>query len=189
MIFDVLKDLKEKGGGVYIVRARGDALEIIPRGTNEQVYHFDISDNVVRVRESFDVSKTATRVKVIGQGKEEGKQHVDAVIDGRTDLGIRQRIYQRSNKESVEDAEKAAKKILEEQGVERKTSLETVDIPFIRKGDKIRLRNSLGEAYFFVKSIRHNAATQKMTLELDYDVEGNKDSGYEIAASSETRDE
>jgi len=70
MIADVLKDLKEKGGGVYFVRAKGGVIQIIPRGTNEIVYHFDTEDNLVRVQESFDVSQIVTRVQVVGKSKE-----------------------------------------------------------------------------------------------------------------------
>ena len=78
MIADVLKDLKEKGGGVYFVRAKGGVIQIIPRGTNEIVYHFDTEDNLVRVQESFDVSQIVTRVQVVGKSKEEGHQKIEA---------------------------------------------------------------------------------------------------------------
>ena len=74
----------------------------------------------------------------------------------------------------------AAKKLLDENGVQRKTSLEAPDVPFVRKGDKIRIRSSLGEGYFFVKSIRHDAPQMKMTMELD-----TAESEYEIAKTDE----
>lgn len=189
MIQDVLKDIKEKGGGVYMVRVEGDTIKIIPRGTNETVYHFDIDNDLIRVRESFDVSKAATQIKIVGKQREEGKQKVESVVEGDKSLGTRTRIYLKGDKETVSEAETAAKKILDEQGgAERKTSIEAPDIPAIRKGDKIRMRNSLGEAYFFIKSITHNALTQKMRAELDYDTEGNAGAGYTIAANSETKD-
>lgn len=167
MIADVLKDLKEKGGGEYFIRAKEGVIEIIPRGTNETIYHFDIDDNVVRVKESFDASKVVTKVKVVGKEKSEGHQAVESVVEGDTTLGTRQVIYRRKDKETLEEAETAAKKILDENGVQRKTSLEAPDVPTIRKGDKIRVRSSVGENYFFVKSIRHDAPQMKMTMELD----------------------
>ena len=87
---------------------------------------------------------------------------------------MRQIIYERSDKTSLEEAETAAKKILEEQGdAKHEVSIEAPDIPTMRKGDRIRVRSSTGEGYFFIKSIRHNAATQKMTFELDEDKEKN----------------
>lgn len=187
MIADVLKDLKEKGGGVYFLRSNQGVLEIIPRGTNETIYQFDISENLSSVKESFDASKLATKVKVVGKQREEGHRNVDAIVEGRTDLGVRQLIYQRGDKESLQEAETAAKKLLDERGVERKTSIDAPDIPFLRKGDRVRVKNSLGESYFFVKAIRHNAAQAKMTVELDEDKEKNKEAGtsYDTAWADE----
>ena len=189
MVADVLKDLKEKGGGTYFLRAREGIVEIIPRGTNETIYHFDIDYNAVRVTDSFDSSDTVTKVKVVGKQREEGKQHVDSVVEGRTDLGTRQVIYARDDKTTLEEAEKAAKKILDENGIKRKTSVEAPDVPSMRKGDRIRLRSSVGEGFFFVKSIRHDAPQQKMTMELDYDKEYSQQQGlenYDIAARDES---
>ena len=189
MIADVLKDLKEKGGGTYFLRAKEGVIEIIPRGTNETVYHFDIDDNAVRISESFDSSDTVTKVKVVGKQKEEGHQHVDSIVEGRTDLGTRQVIYQRDDKTTLEEAEKAAKKILDENGIKRKTNLEVPDIPFMRKNDRIRVRSSVGEGYFFVKSIMHSVPQQTMRLELDYDKKYSEEQGlevYDLAATDES---
>lgn len=176
-IEEVLEDLKEKSGNVYFVRAKNGIVQIIPRGTNETIYHFDIDDNLVRVEEDFDVSAIVTRVQVVAKGKEEGHQKIEATIDGKTDLGVRQVIYERGNKTTLEEAEKAAKKILEEQGnAKHDVSIESPDIPTLRKGDRIRVRGSNEQdMYYFVKSIRHNAASQRMTLELDEDKEMNNE--------------
>lgn len=190
MIEDVLKDLKEKGGGVYFMRAKGGVIQIIPRGSNETIYHFDIDDNVVRVRESFDASEMVTRVKVVGKSKDEGHQAIEATVDGKTEYGTRQVIYQRGDKESLEEAQTAAKKILDEQGdIRRKTNLESPDLPTLRKGDRIRIRSSTGQAYFLIKSIRHDAAQMKMSAELDYDKGYSETQGtpaYDLAKTDES---
>lgn len=181
VIADVLKDLKEKTHEEYFIRAKEGVIEITPRGTNETIYHFDIDSNVTRVRESFDASKVVTKVKVVGKEKTEGHQALESVVEGNTELGTRQVIYRRHDKETLEEAESAAKKLLDENGVQRKTSLEAPDVPSLRKGDKIRLHSSLGDGFFYVKSIRHDAPQMKMTLELDA-----AESEYETAGTSET---
>ncbi|MBQ4494587.1 MAG: hypothetical protein II968_02360 [Selenomonadaceae bacterium] len=189
MLTDVLKDIKEKDSGVYFIRAKDGVIQIIPRGTNETVYHFDVASNLVRVNESFDVSNIVTRVLVVAKSREEGHQSIEATVDGKTEYGTRQVIYTRPDKESLEEAEKAAKKILDEQGdVKRKTSVEAPDLPTFRKGDRVRIGSSVGEGYFFVKSIRHNAVSQKMTFELDEDKEKNKSVGvnYDTGAGDES---
>lgn len=189
MLTDVLKDLKEKTGKVYFIRARAGVIEIIERGTNETIYDFDIENNLVKVSDSFDASKLVTKVKVVGKQREEGHQHVDAVVEGRTDLGERQVIYARDDKTNLEEAQKAAKKILDENGIKRKISIEAPDLPTLRKGDRIRLRSSLGEGFFLIKSIRHDAAQMKMNAELDYDKKYSEEQRlevYDLAQGSET---
>lgn len=178
MVADILKDLKERGGGVYFIRARQGVIEIIPRGTNETIYHFDVADNVVRTQESFDASSIVTRVKVVGKQRAEGKQKVEATVDGRTDLGVRQVIITRNDKETLEETQTAAKKILDEFGsVKHELSIEAPDLPTMRKGDLIRATSSTGTSYFHVKSIRHDAAQMKMNLELDEAKDKNKEFG------------
>lgn len=189
IVQDVLKDLKEKNHKVYFLRAKAGILEIIERGTNEQVYDFDIETNLVRVRDTFDADNLVTKVKVVAKSRDEGHQHVDSVVEGRTDLGVRQVIYMRDEKATLEDAEKSAQKILNENGIKRVTQIESADLPILRKGDRIRLKNSLGEGYFLVKSIRHDAARATMSADLLYDKEYSESQNlpiYDLAGGSET---
>ena len=169
MIDDVLKDIREQGKGEYFIRASKGKIEIVKRGDNSVVWHFDAGDNLTKVTESFDASKTVTKVKVVGKSKAEGHPSIEATVNGKTEYGTRQVIYERPHNESAGDAEKSARKILDEQGEpKRKVTIETVDVPTLRKNDKIRVKSSLGTSYFTVKSIRHNCVNHTMNLELDY---------------------
>lgn len=183
MIADILRDLKEKTGNDYFIRAKAGVIEILPRGTNDTVYHFDIDDNIIKAKQSLDASKAVGKVKILGAEKTEGHPSVESVIEGDSSFGSRQVIYRRKNKETLSEAEAAAKKLLKENGVQFKTTLEAPDVPHLRKGDKIRIRSSVGEGFYFVKSIRHDAAQQKMTLELDA-LKGE----YDIAETTELTD-
>ena len=170
MIDDVLKDIREQGGGEYFVRASKGVVEIVKRGSNSTVYHFDAGDNLIKVTESFDASKTVTKVKVVGKSDAEGHPSVEATVNGKTQYGTRQIIYERPHNETAAEAEKSARKILDEQGnPKRKTTIEATDVPFLRKNDRIRVHSSLGKSYFIVESIRHNCVSHLMTLELGYD--------------------
>lgn len=186
MLEDVLVDVKEKGGGTFFIRAKEGSVQLIPRGTNETIYHFDVEDNLVRTEESFDVSAIVTRVLVVAKGTEEGHQKIESTVDGKVELGVRQVIYERDSKTTLQEAEKAAKKILEEQGdAKHDLSIESPDLPALRKGDRIRVRGSNEQdMFYFIKSIRHNAANQKMTLTLDEDKERN--AAYDTAHQDES---
>ena len=189
IVEDVLKDIKEAGKGEFFVRASKGKVQILKRGQNSTVCHFDISDNATKVSESFDASKLVTQVQVVAKSKDEGHPAIEQTVNGKSsDYGTRKIIYERPSNETSADAEKAAKKILDENGEpKRKISIEAPDVPILRKGDKIRVRSSLGMSYFFVKSVSHNAASQKMTLELDYSKDDDKsqlNQNYSLADGS-----
>ena len=169
IIEDVLKDIREAGKGEFFIRATGGKIEIIKRGDNSTVWHFDIDENILKVSETFDASKLVTKVKVVGKSKDEGHPAIEQTVNGKTEYGERAIIYERPNNETSGDAEKAAQKILKEQGdIKRNVRIESPDVPTLRKGDKIRVRSSLGTSFYFVKSVNHNAVTRKMNCELDY---------------------
>lgn len=185
MIEDVLQDIKEKSGDVYFVQARQGTVFILPRGTNETTLHFDVDYNLTRTEESLDISGIVTRVLVVAKSKEEGHQKIEQTVDGKIDLGVRQVIYVRGDKTTLEEAEKAAKKILSEQGeVKHDVTVEGTDMPSIRKGDRIRVRSTSGQGYFFISSIQHAAATQRMRMTLIEDKEMNTQ--YETAHQDES---
>ena len=75
----------------------------LPTTPNEQIWDFDIDSNLVSVHDSFDSTDTVTKVKVVGKQTSEGKQHVDSIVEGRTDIGTRQVIYNRNDKTTLEE--------------------------------------------------------------------------------------
>ncbi len=168
IVLSVLDDVKKHGGGSYFARAKEGIVQIIARGSNETIYHFDIEDNVTDIRDSFQADSIVTRVKIVGKTIDDGHPSVEAVKDGRTEFGIRQVILERQNDKNLADAEKTAEEILKECGrIKRRTSIIAPDLPTLRKGDKIRLRSGLEQGYFYVKAVRHNATDGKMNVELD----------------------
>ena len=193
MLQKIFDDVKQKGGGVYFARAKEGKVEIIARGANEDIYHFDEKDNAVSAKDSFDSGSIVTRVIVIGKTDEEGHQAIEATVEGKTEFGIRQAIVERQHSKSLEQATEAANQLLRERGaIKRKTTITAPDLPFLRKGDRIRVRAGTVLGYFFIKSIRHNAEDQKMTLEIDEDKEKNKETqtdnglGGAVTDSNET---
>ena len=176
MLQKIFNDVKQKNGGIYFARAREGKVEIIARGMNEDIYHFDESDNTVSAKDSFDSGSIVTRVIIVGKSDKEGHQSVEATVDGKMEYGVRQAIVERESSKTLEQATDAANQLLRERGaLKRKTTLVAPDVPFLRKGDRIRVRAGTVLGYFFVKSVRHNADDQKMTLDIDEDKEKNKE--------------
>ena len=93
MITKTLKDAKEHGAGSYFMRAKEGRVQIIQRGGNEDIYHFDVDNNLVQTSENFSAGSIVTRVLILAKSKDEGHQKIEATIDGKTQYGIRQVIY------------------------------------------------------------------------------------------------
>lgn len=167
IILEILDDARKKGKGKYIPRASKGKVDIIPRGSNEDVYVFQ-ADNTISMSQLIDTSSLITRVKIIGKSKKSKKQKVEATVNGLTEYGIRQRIYNRGSDESLKAAKSAGKEILNNEGrITEELTLQSPDVPFIRKGDLVYVIAEGEKDYYYVKSIQHSADTFSMTMTLE----------------------
>lgn len=167
IILDLLDDAKKKSSGKYIIRGTKGKVDIVPRGGNKTIYVFQVN-NTVSVSESMSIADLVTRVKVLGQANDEGNSSVDAVLNGLTQYGVRQRIYTRGADEDLESAKTAAQEILNESGnIVKEISVQGPDVPVIRKGDLIYLIAGTSRDYFYVKGVRHDADSCSMTMDLE----------------------
>lgn len=168
MLLDVLDDAHKKGAGRYIVRMDKGYADVVEKGSNGTVYVFK-ADITESVGASINTSGLITRVKVVGKADDDGKSSVEATLNGKTEYGVRQRIYTRGSDESLENAKSSAQEILKEDGeIKREISLQAPDVPFIRRGDLVYIFAGVKEAYYFVKSIRHDCETSSMTMEVEF---------------------
>lgn len=166
-ILDILDDAEKKGGAASIIRVVKGAFEVIPKGSNTTVYSFDEDDSISAEMET-SITDLVTRVKIVGQNdKTTGIPPVEATLNGLTQYGVRQKIYQREKDTTAEEAQTAAQKILDEKGVIKKTqSVQAPDVPELRKGDIINV--SIGEmtGSYYVTGIQHDADAGTMTMNI-----------------------
>lgn len=166
VILELLDDAAKKGEEKCMIRASKGYTSILPRGSNKTVYVFE-ADNTKSVSETLSTEGLVTRVKVVGQADDDGNRSVEATLNGLTNFGIRQRIYTRGSDETLADAKTAAQEILDEDGVViKEITVQSPDVPFIRKGDLVCLKVGTSTGSFFVKGIRHDASTHSMTMDL-----------------------
>lgn len=167
IMLELLDDAAKKGEEKCIIRASKGYTSVIPRGSNNTVYVFKV-DNTKSFSQSISTANLITRVKVVGQADDDGKRSVDATLNGETRYGIRQRIYTRGSDETLSDANSAAQEILDEEGkVEKEMTVQSPDVPFIRKGDLVYIMSSSVSDYYYVQSIQHDADVRSMTMELE----------------------
>lgn len=165
IITDLLDTAVKQGGPKYVVRAAKGAVSILKLGSNEIVYHFDEDTTLEVTRDAISTQELITRVKIVGKEDADHRQSVEAVIDGMTEFGIRQRIYNRKEDDSLAAAKAEAQKIMDEHGEPETTiTFQAPDVPTIRKGDKIHAVTRMRNGNFIIKSIQHNAAAGTMTM-------------------------
>ena len=166
IIYDTLDDAVKKGGHHALLDAQKGVVSIIPWGTNDEVWCFE-NRNTVSSEYKISTADMVTRVKVIGEENDDGRSAVEAVLDGRTEFGIRQKIVRKGTDDSAEDARNEAQEILDKDGNPKETvTVQAPDVPFIRKGHRVFCRLSYVTGYFYVKGIRHDASSGTMTMDL-----------------------
>ena len=166
VLLDILDDAKKKGGGDAFIRAAKGKVSVLQWGSNKSVYHFEV-DNTKQVSHKMSTAGMITRVKVIGQEDDDGRSSVEAVVNGQTKFGIRQKIYVRGKDDSVSDAQSAAQDIINDKGqVDEEITVQSPDIPFVRKGDLVHITAGTLNDYYFVKGVRHDADSMSMTMDL-----------------------
>lgn len=167
-ILDILDDAEKKGGPKSILRATQGQVEVVLRGANETVYKFE-ADTAISVEQETSIADLVTRVKVVGKAdKEEARPPVEATLNGLTQFGVRQKIYQREKDATAAEAQAAAQAILDKEGkVSERQSITAPDVPEIRKGDRVYVSVGQLEGYYYATGVRHDAAAGKMTMDLE----------------------
>ncbi len=167
IILELLDDASKKGSEKCMIRAAAGKTAVLLKGSNTVVYVFRI-DNTIELSESISTSELITRVRVVGQADDNGVHSVEALLDGMTQYGIRQRIYTRRSDETPADAKSAAQEILNGEGkIEKTMSIQSPDVPFIRRGDLVYIISGLFSDYFYVKSLQHNIDSFSMSMQLE----------------------
>ena len=168
IITKILEEAQKKGGGKGFLRAVKGKVQVLKYGSNKVIYHFEEAGNLTSVSYKVSLSGMITRVKVLGEADDDERRPLEATVDGKTEFGVRQDIYTRGNDESLDEAKKAAKEILEEDGdPEKEIKVKALDVPAVRKGDTIHMKtSSVGTGYFHVVSIVHDCDKMEMTMTL-----------------------
>lgn len=166
VLLKILDDAEKKGGDECVIRGNKGKVDIVPVGSNTKVYHF-AADNSTLAAHKLSTAGMVTRVVVIGEENDEGRKPLEATLDGLTKYGIRQKIYTRGSDESLDEAQNAAKDILNEKGeVQQEITVQAPDVPYIRKGDVVHVELGTLDGYYFVKGIQHDADKGNMAMDL-----------------------
>lgn len=167
IILELLATAKKHGAKECMVRAVKGKLSVLPKAGNATVYSFEEGENLETVNYKISTGDMVTVVKVVATEDKNDRQKVEAIVKGKTEYGKRQRIYVRQNDDTLATAKAAAKQILSEEGQPTETlSIKAPDVPYIRRGDKIKLTCRVYKGFAVVDSIQHDASNRSMSMKL-----------------------
>ena len=158
-------DAEKHGSDHYVIGAEAGKAFVRPLGDNKDIYHLSEDTNTTTTSDKISTASLVTRVKVMGLENKDGKAAPEAIVDGLTEYGIRQRIYNRSADDTLDTAKAAAQAIIDDQGKpDRSSTVVAPDVPFLHKGDKVHLASETLDGYFIVRSVNHDVTNRSMTL-------------------------
>ena len=86
-------------------------------------------------------------------------------------------------------AQAAARKILEDDGKPAETfEVRSPDVPYIRKGDKVKVATRVYEGFAHVLSVQHNATNRAMTMTIEPLAEAGDEKADDQSAGSEPQE-
>ena len=168
IILDLLNTAKEHGAPETMLRASKGRVSVIPRGSNTTIYRLEESSDLEMTKYKISTEDMVTVVKVVAPEDNDKRQKVEAVVPGQIQYGKRQKILVRDKEDSLATATKAAMEILKEDGKPKESfSVKGPDVPYIRKGDRVKVKTRVYSGFCYVLSIKHDASNRVMTLDLE----------------------
>ena len=168
---DLLDEVKKKNGSKYVMRSEKDTVVITYEGANEIIYQLRSGKdgNTIETGSEKTMQGMVTKVVIIGKEDDNERAAVEDTVNGDTSTyGTLQKILNVSSGTTLADARKEAAELIKEKGTPKQTfSITAVNIPWIRKGDKVEVSAGDLSGYFVVKSITHYVNDKTMSMEAE----------------------
>ena len=168
MIIKTLKEAQDKLDSKYVLNFKDGMLNIKKQGQNSIVYFFAQNQNSLSTKNRLTLDDLVTEVWITGKADNEGRLPIEAKEIGDISYGTLREMISRDGDNSLADAQAEAKKILKECGKPKEYSnIKTVDVPTVRRGDKIKVEAGNLIGYFYVLGISHDAESRTMDMEIE----------------------
>ena len=166
-IMETLEEAAKKTNSKYVAYMDKDVLQIKQKGANPDVYIFD-TKNSISIKNKLSLSKLVTKVIIVGKEDKEGRVSIEETVNGDTQYGTIQEIVHRDSNSTLADAQAEANELINERGKPEETiTLQAPDVPFLRKGDKIKVIAGNFDSFLYVLGVTHNAVDRTMNVECE----------------------
>lgn len=167
-LIELKKAADKKLGKKSVIRFENGKLRVMARGQNKDVYKFHAKKNVESTSYRSTLDNLVTKVVIMGKEDKDGRAAVKAELTGKTEYGTLQEVVYIDGNSTLADAKKDAQAILDERGKPTETMfVECADVPWIKKGDKVKIEAGNLTGYFYVKGITHNCSKLTMRMEVE----------------------
>lgn len=168
LLSQVLDEVKRQVGKRYVVRSVQDTVQIAEAGQNTTLYELSSQGAVLQTSSRVTMDDVTTKVILLGKADDDGQSKVEATVTGDTDqYGTLQKVQTKAEDTSLADARKEAEQLIQEKGKPVKSyEVETVDIPWVRLGDRIKIAagNLLG--VYLIVGLTHDISDTEKTMQL-----------------------
>lgn len=168
---DVLDEVKKKKGKQYVIRSDKDVLRVLEVGKNTTVYKIDKGGRGIEIgyTRTTTMEGMVTKVVITGKTDKKGKAKIEATVKKNTKAyGTLQKVINKDEDTKLKTVKAEAKEILKEHAKPETTyEVSSLDVPWIRKGDKVGVCFSSDKiTYCVVTAITHNVEDGEMVMEV-----------------------
>lgn len=177
IMISLLNEIKKKTGKGYVIYLEKDTIVIDYEGSNSTVYKIAKGQNAIRCSYVETMEDVVTKVEIVkaetvskdGSDTESGKYlTVTSVSKNTSKYGTLQEIIVKGKDDKLADVKKEANEILKEKAAPKVDSdVESIDIPWVKKGHRIYIQTKTMNGYYIAKSVEHDAASNVMSLEVE----------------------
>lgn len=166
---DLLDLVKDRTGKKYVIRSEKDVMKIMHVGKNATIYNLKRQENVINTSSEHTMDGMITKVIILGKEDKNDRAPVEATEKGNVArYGTLQKVINKSENESLADARKEAQSLIAKNGEPKWTyEVEAVDIPWIRKGDKVFVNaGDMVNKNYIVLSVNRSISGSRKTMTL-----------------------
>lgn len=170
MLIEVLDAVKKQKGSKYVIRSEKNVLQVKKFGSNTEIYHFISKKSLTSLSIEESLDDVVTKVIVVGKEDDNERVPVEATVTGSNikQYGTIQDIVQREEGTTISTSKAEANEILKEKGTAKLTyAFSVIDVPWVHKGDKIKISSPDVDGYFYVLSVSHNTKNRLMDLDVE----------------------
>ena len=171
LIDDVLEKVRRQTGEKYVIQSIQDVAHIKTVGSNSTIYEIVTKKNSGDVEHKKTMEDVITQVVITGKTDDNDRTAIEATVKGKvSQYGTIQKTISKSEDTSISESKKEAQEILDDNGEPKEiiTLIDAVDIPFIRKGDLIKVTaGDIVGKYCLVLDIAHKAKSKTMNIECE----------------------